>query len=90
MTSGTASALRWTGPRRTRIGAVVAGGFPGSKKTEVLPLINFGTWVLEERYEHSRSRPTGHSGGGGRGAGQESGDWKDGFWQRYSPGGLHN
>lgn len=41
MISGTASALTSTGPRRTLAGAVVAGGFPGSKMTEVeaVPLV---------------------------------------------------
>lgn len=41
MSSGTASALISTGPRRARAAAVDAGGFPGSKITEVdaVPLV---------------------------------------------------
>lgn len=40
MSSGTASALTCTDPRRARAAAVVVGGLPGSKVTEVLALIN--------------------------------------------------
>ena len=63
--SGTASALTSTGPRRIRIGAVVAEGFPGSKITEVLPLVSIRSWVVEEHFGHSRRCSTGHSSGSG-------------------------
>lgn len=64
-TSGTTSALTSTGPRRIPTGAVVAGGFPGSKITEVLPLVGIRSWVVEEHLGHSRRCPTGHNSGSG-------------------------
>lgn len=63
--SDTESALTPTGPRRIRTGAVVAGGFPGSKITEVLPLVSIRSWVMEKHLGHLRRCPTGHSSGSG-------------------------
>lgn len=73
MISKAPSALASIGPRRARAGAVVVGGFPDSKITEVLPLINSMSCMVEERLRHLRSRPTGHCGRGGRGAVFKSG-----------------
>ena len=42
MTSATAFACTLTDPRRARAGAVVAGGLPGTKMTDVLPLFSTG------------------------------------------------
>ena len=67
MISGTATS---TGPRRARAGVVIAGGFPGSKRTEVLSLDGMNSWVLKERLRHSRSCTTGYSGCASRRAGE--------------------
>ena len=48
MTSALASASISTDPRRARAGAVVAGGLPGTKMTDVLPLFNTGAWLVNE------------------------------------------
>ena len=80
MISGTASALTSTGPRRTLAGAVVAGGFPGSKMTEVLPLISIESWMVRWRLRHSRSCPASYSGRSGRSAGEVSGIWEASLW----------
>ena len=48
MTSATASALTLTDPRRARAGAVFAGGLPGTKMTDVLPLLSTRGWAVNE------------------------------------------
>ncbi len=72
MSSGTASALTSTGPRRARAAAIVAGGLPDSKITEVLALVNTQRWPFEEHFKHSRSCPASYGCGGDRGTGELS------------------
>ena len=48
MTTANVSALSLTGPRRARAGAVVAGGLPGAKMTDVLQMLSTGSWAVNE------------------------------------------
>ena len=48
MTSATVSTLTSTGPRRARAGAVVAGGLPGTKMTDVLRSLSKKIWAVNQ------------------------------------------
>ena len=57
MTSAPASAWTSTGPRRARAGAVVDGGLPGTKMTDVLPWFSTGSWLGNELWRTHEAVP---------------------------------